>query len=77
MRRNLCVDWRKRTWDASMEIEMKLNEKDIIRSFDILKHWYKNFTGTSLKPSPMELDTMREDYVKLFYIECVGRKTTF
>ena len=66
LRRSLRRDRRDRIWKVSTAIEEKLQEKDIVGAFDIIKHWYKKFTGKAMKPSEVDLANTRENYVKLF-----------
>lgn len=47
-------------------MEDKLQSQDIVGAFDILKHWYRKFSGKTLKTTPAELDSTRNNYVKLF-----------
>ena len=61
----------------SVEIEEKLEKKDVIGAFAVLKHWYRKFTGTSLKSSPGELGETRESYVKLFSADNLEDKLPF
>ena len=66
LRRSLRKDRRNRVWKVSVTIEEKLKANDIIGAFDILKHWYKKFTGKALKPSPIDLEDTRKIYENLF-----------
>lgn len=66
LRTQLRRDRRRRIDKTSIEIEAKLDKMDIIGAFDILRHWYKKFTGKSVKPSPVTLDKTREVYKNLF-----------
>ena len=50
----------------STEVEEKIKGKDIIGAFDVLKYWYRKFSGRTLKPSHFEMDKTRETYVRLF-----------
>ena len=54
---SLRKDRRKRAQAVTGEIEAKLEiEQDIIVAFDVLKRWYKKFTGVSMKPSREDTD---------------------
>ena len=35
-------------------------------AFDILKFWYKKFTGKAVKPAEIEIEETRKVYEKLF-----------
>ena len=66
LRRSLRQDRRRRIWKVSTFIEERLGVGDIIRAFDVLKHWYRKFTGKALKPSNTELATTRKVHKELF-----------
>ena len=65
-RRKLRQDRRKRIEKVSIEIENKLNNKDIIGAFNILRCWYTKFTGPAVKPAEMDINGTQETYLKLF-----------
>ena len=50
------------------EVEEKIKRKDIIGAFDVLKYWYRKFSGRTLKPSHFGIDKTRETYVRLFTV---------
>ena len=66
VRRSLRRDRRNRLWKVSTTIENCLNAGDIIGAFDVLKNWYKKYTGKSLKPPTIDLENTRKKYEELF-----------
>ena len=66
LRRSLRRDRRRRVDKAGCEIEERLEKKDIVGAFNILKHWYKKFTGKAVKPTCEDIDATRQTYVELF-----------
>jgi DNA replication initiation complex subunit (GINS family) len=66
LRKNLRRDKRKRIEKASVEIEKKLEERDVIGAFEILRNWYKKFTGKAVKPATVDIEETRKVYEKLF-----------
>ena len=66
LRRSLRRDRRKRVWNVSKFIEERLDVGDVIGAFDVLKNWYKKFTGKNMKPSVGDLEDTRKVYEKLF-----------
>ena len=59
LRRSLRRDRKRRIEKVSAEIEEKIKGKDIIGAFDVLKYWYRKFSGRTLKPSHFEMDKTR------------------
>ena len=66
LQRSLQKDRRERIRKTSTKIKQKLKRQDIIGAFEILKHWYRKFTGKALKPCPVDLKKTRETYKELF-----------
>ena len=66
LRRSIRKDRRQRIQKTAEEIEGRLGEGDIIGAFEILRHWYRKFTGKALKPCRADLEKTRDNYVKLF-----------
>ena len=69
LRRNLRKDRRKRVNDVSIKIEKELKGNNVIEAYDILRGWYKKFSGRSEKPSLEDLASKREFYKDLFMRE--------
>ena len=55
LRRSLRKDRRRRVEKVADEIQERLEGRDIIGAFDILKFWYKKFTGKAVKPAEIEI----------------------
>ena len=66
LRRSLRKDRRRRIEKASEEVEERLEEMDIIGAFNILRNWYKKFTGKAMKPSTDEIEKTRIIFKDLF-----------
>ena len=77
LRRSLRRDRRNRIWKVSESIEEKIQVDDIIGAFDILKYWYKKFTGKVLKPSPTDLEATRKVRENLFTKEDMSDECPF
>ena len=59
-------DCRQRITKTSEEIESRLDKGDIIGAFGILRHWYRKFTGRTIKPCCDDLEQKRKTYATLF-----------
>ena len=66
LRRSLRCDRRNRIWKVSTFIEERLTAGDIIGAFDVLKNWYRKFTGKVLRPSRVDLECTRQTHEELF-----------
>ena len=75
-------DRRRRIEKASEEVEERLEEIDIIGAFNILRNWYKKFTGKAMKPSTDEIEKIRiifKDLLsrtneRMFYLSMLSTK---
>ena len=52
--------------EVSTRIEEELRRNNVVEAYDILKSWYKKFSGRSERPSSEDLASKREFYVDLF-----------
>ena len=59
-------DRRQKITKTSEEIESRLDKGDIIGAFGILRHWYRKFTGKTIKPCCDDLEQKQETYATLF-----------
>jgi len=66
LRRSLRKDRRRRIEKTSKAVEERLNGGDITGAFDLLRNWYKKFTGKVMKPSKEEIEKTRTVYSDLF-----------
>ena len=66
LRRSLRKDRKNRVEEVSVEIEKRLDAMDIIGAFNILRRWYKKFSGTSVKPSEEDLNKTKIVYENIF-----------
>ena len=71
LRRSIRKDRRDRVWKVSEFVESSLQDGDIIGAYEVLRHWYKKFTGKALKPTQVDLETTRESFVELFHKEAL------
>ena len=69
LRCSLRQDRRKRVWDVSIFIEERIGVGDIIGAFDVLKNWYRKFTGKALRPLPIKIESTRKVHETLFTSE--------
>ena len=60
LRKSLRQDRRNRIWNVSQYIEGCMEKKDIIGAFDVLRNWYRNHTGKTLKPCESDLENTRK-----------------
>ena len=66
LRRSIRKDRRDRIWKVLEFVEASLQDGDIIGAYNVLRHWYKKFTGKALSPTKADLDTTRDKFTKLF-----------
>ena len=66
VRRSLRKDRRNRVARIADQIEERMEKKDIIGAYDILRHWYSKFTGKAPKTSVVKLTETKEIYDQLF-----------
>ena len=52
--------------EVSTRIEEKLRRNNVVEVYDILRGWYKKFSGRSERPSLEDLSLKREFYADLF-----------
>ena len=43
-----------------------MENQDVIGAFEVLRNWYRKFTGRALKPSEPEMEETRKAYSELF-----------
>ena len=74
LRRSLRKDRRNRIKETSTRIEEELRKKNVVGAYDILRGWYKKFSGRSERPSLEDLASKREFYADLFSREETERE---
>ena len=77
LQKTLRQDRAERVRKVSVEIEEKLEDMDIIGAFNILSNWYEKYTGSSIKPSEVELETTKQKYENLFAKEALTNELPF
>ena len=75
LRRSLRKDRRNRVNEVSTKIEEELKRNNVVKAYDILRSWYKKFSGRSERPSLEDLASKREFYPNLFSKEETERET--
>ena len=63
--------------NTSEIVEEKLSKKDIIGVFDLLRHWYKKYSGTRTKPTTIEIEETRKGYETLYISDYLEDKLRF
>lgn len=66
VRRSLRKDRRRCINKVSGEVEMKLQDMDITGAFEIIRKWYRKYSGLNMEPLDNELEERRKNYGKLF-----------
>ena len=75
LRRSLRKDRRNRVNEVSTKIEEELKRNNVVEAYNILRSWYKKFSGRSERPSLEDLASKREFYANLFSKEETERET--
>ena len=47
-------------------IEEKLFKKNIIGAFELLRHWYKKYSGTTSQPTTTDKEERKQGYETLY-----------
>ena len=65
-RKSLRKDRRNRVNEVSTKIEEELKRNNVVEAYDILKSWYKKFSGRSERPSLEDLAS-KENFMQTFF----------
>ena len=66
VRKSLRKDRRARINKVSEEVEMKLQDRDIIGAFEIIRKWYQKYSGITMEPLDEDLEKTRLNFKKLY-----------
>ena len=66
LRRSILRDRRARVHSFSLEVEARLAREDVVGAYELLRPWYRDYSGKAPTPSEKTLESTRKTYENLF-----------